>query len=322
MAKLRDNFTRKETLVGIAACVVGNLLWGFSYLFTSVAQRSAIPSVQLSIRFIIAFVLLNILIFGFKRDQFNLKGKKIGPLILLGASLEIYYILESTGIYYTNSSFTSLAMSVVPVLSIIAAAILLKEYPTKKQIFFSIFPVAGVIIITLANSAMGAVQAIGVVIIALACLASCSNQVISRQVAQSYTPFERTYFILLICSAGTLATALVETKGDLQPFVYALSQPSFVACTLALSICCSIGSSLLVNFASGRLTVIKLTAIGTLPTPVATLVGILLLREPVNAISLVGVAITLFGIWQVSMASMTKQETPAEELPAEAENAE
>ena len=44
----------------LALCcgVIGNVIWGASYLFTRIAQQEAPPMVQMSLRFLLAFLLL------------------------------------------------------------------------------------------------------------------------------------------------------------------------------------------------------------------------------------------------------------------------
>ena len=65
----------KENIPDIAA-ITGNTLWGFSLLLSKTALNYAPTSVLLSIRFIIAFLLMNLILL-FKIEHISLKGKNI-----------------------------------------------------------------------------------------------------------------------------------------------------------------------------------------------------------------------------------------------------
>lgn len=140
--------------------VIGNVIWGSSYLFTRIAQNEPSPMVQLAWRFALAFLLLNLMIlFGW--EKLHLRGKKLKPLILLSAVEPLYFFCESYGIYYSNSTFSSVMLAIVPIIAIGLGTLILKEYPTTKQVLLCLLPIAGVVLVTIAGSRMGAVQPLG-----------------------------------------------------------------------------------------------------------------------------------------------------------------
>ncbi|MBE6939622.1 MAG: DMT family transporter [Ruminococcaceae bacterium] len=308
---------KKKYYIAMVCCLTGNFLWGFSYLLTRTAQQYAIPAVQLSIRFILTFVIMSIMLL-FKPSLVSLKGKNIRHLLIIGFMMPLFYYCESSGVYYTNSSFASLALTLVPVLALVAAAILLKEYPTRRQVFFSFFPVVGVILITLANSEMGSVTTIGIVILALACLVSTGNRIINRKWAADFTAWERTYVTF---GAGALVftiVALISVGGDLSHYTNALKEPEFLVSTALMSVFCSIVGNTLVNYSFIYLPVIKSASVGAVSTITATLLGIIFLHEPINAMSVTGSILAIVGIWQVTKVVQAKKDAvPAVESPEE-----
>ena len=54
-----DN-TRKKALL---AALIGNSIFGFSFLFSKIALDIASPGVLVAIRFLVAFIVLNIFVF-------------------------------------------------------------------------------------------------------------------------------------------------------------------------------------------------------------------------------------------------------------------
>ena len=65
-----------------------------------------------------------------------------------------YYLFETYGILYTNSTISGLVLAMVPVVTIGTGALFLKEYPTTRQALFCSLPVAGVIIISVAGKSL------------------------------------------------------------------------------------------------------------------------------------------------------------------------
>ena len=173
----------------LALCcgVTGNVIWGASYLFTRIAQQEAPPMVQMSLRFLLAFLLLNLMmLFGW--EKIRLRGKNLRPLIVLSCVEPIYFFFESYGIYYSNSTFAGATLAIVPVIAIGMGVLILKEYPTRKQFLLCFVPIAGVILVTIAGSGLGAVQPIGVVLVCLKPFTGCITRIPRRNLPPSSAP--------------------------------------------------------------------------------------------------------------------------------------
>ena len=179
----------KENIPDIAA-ITGNTLWGFSLLLSKTALNYAPTSILLSMRFIIAFLLMNLILL-FKIERISLKGKNILPVLLLALNDVAYFYCESYGIALTNSMFTGVVLSLIPILAMGLSALFLKEFPTLRQILFSFLPVAGVVIIILAGSSSGAIQPVGILFVLSACFLSATQRVINRKAAVNFSAFER-----------------------------------------------------------------------------------------------------------------------------------
>lgn len=171
----------RKNAAAAALCtgVIGNVIWGSSYLFTRIAQNESSPMVQLAWRFALAFLLLNLMIlFGW--EKLHLRGKKLKPLILLSVVEPLYFFCESYGIYYSNSTFSGVMLAIVPIIAIGLGTLILKEYPTAKQVFLCLLPIAGVVLVTIAGSRMGAVQPLGVLLVLGACLFAAFYRVYNK----------------------------------------------------------------------------------------------------------------------------------------------
>ena len=82
----------KQTKKAILACLIGNSIFGFSFLFSKVALGIVSPFVLLSIRFLTAFLVLNLLCLTGK-CKISLRGKPVGLLLLLGLVQPVCYFI-------------------------------------------------------------------------------------------------------------------------------------------------------------------------------------------------------------------------------------
>ena len=121
-----------KTLAPLAA-LLGYGIFGFSFLFSKLALNQASPLVLLAVRFIVAFALMNLILFVGK-IPFSLKGKPVKPLLLLGIiEPVIYFLCESYGIKLTNATVSGVIIALVPIAALAAAAVFMHEKPSKKQ---------------------------------------------------------------------------------------------------------------------------------------------------------------------------------------------
>ena len=300
----------------LALCcgVTGNVIWGASYLFTRIAQQEAPPMVQMSLRFLLAFLLLNLMmLFGW--EKIRLRGKNLRPLIVLSCVEPIYFFFESYGIYYSNSTFAGVTLAIVPVIAIGMGVLILKEYPTRKQFLLCFVPIAGVILVTIAGSGLGAVQPIGVVLVFGACLFAAFYRVYNKDSSAEFTAFERSYFVIGMCMLVFTVAVLCMERGDLTPFAAALHSKRFVLSTLVLSVFCSVAANILVNYSASILPMAIFSNLGSLITVCAMFLGIIFLDEPTNAMSLVGSAMVLVGLFLIARVSGENSRKPKKESP-------
>ena len=295
-----------DRLLPVAAAVAGNAFWGFSFLFTRVALQETTPELMLALRFMISFALMNIpLLLG--RQKLRLKGKKLLPLLGLAVAEPVVFFAESYGILHTNATFAGVMVAIAPIFAIALAALVLKEYPSRRQLLFCLLPVIGVIIMVLSGKSLGVVTPLGVLFLLINCVGIAFYRLFNRWGSQEFTPFERTYMVLFSCLVVFTTSALISVKGDVGAFVAPVTNPRVIFPVLALCLLCSIGANMLVNYAAGRMSVAKLSVFSSLITLCSTFGGIVILREPFSAMSLVGTVLIVYGIWQVSRPEEKKE---------------
>ncbi len=291
---------KKQYRLALLAALAGNAIWGFSFLFTRTALKVVdLPAVLLSMRFVIAFLIMTgMLLLG--KAQFSLKGKKVLPLLFLGIVEPLCFLLETYGILYTNATVAGVVMAVSPIVSILLAAVLLHEIPSRGQLLFCLLPVAGVILITVAGSDLGIVTPLGIILLLGNCFTAGAYRTANRKSAEEFTAFERTYAVVSISAIAFLTMALIQLKGDVGAYLAPLGDMSYVASLLVLSVFCSVVAYLLVNYGSGVMSVAKMATFGAVSTVCSTFAGVVLLKEPVSWLILLGAALIIVGVWQVT----------------------
>ena len=122
-----------KTAKAVLCAALGNIIWGFSFLFTKTGLAIAPnPNVMLAHRFLLSTLFMGIpLLLGKKTISF--KGKNWKPVVLLLLMQSCYFLFETYGILYTNATIAGLVLAVVPVVTIGTGALFLREYPTYSS---------------------------------------------------------------------------------------------------------------------------------------------------------------------------------------------
>ena len=192
----------RSTIMLAAVGVYG--IWGFSFLASKYAQMAATPFVVLMYRFDIACLVLT-LPWLLGRQTVHLKGKNVRGLLLLGlCEPVIYFIGEQYGVRYTSSAFSGVMIAVIPIVTLMMAAVFLRERPAPLQWVFSAVSIGGVIAITLMAGGGGEITAAGVGFLVLAVLSGSAYAVVSRAISDDFSAYERSLVMQLmeITAAG------------------------------------------------------------------------------------------------------------------------
>ena len=90
-ALTRGNDMKKPTLATLAG-LLGYSIFGFSFLLSKVALGLTTPLVLLSVRFLTAFLVMNLLVLSGKM-RLSLGGKPVRMLLLLGLVQPVVYFI-------------------------------------------------------------------------------------------------------------------------------------------------------------------------------------------------------------------------------------
>lgn len=285
--------------------ILANSIFGFSFLFSKIALDYTSPIVLISIRFIIAFLALNLLLFTGKA-KLELKGKPVKWLLPLGLVQPVlYFICETYGIALTTSSFSGIIIGLIPVAGLVAGAVFLKEKCTLFQIVCTLLSVVGVAMTT--TGGLGTVSIPGFLLLLGAVLSATAFSVLSRKTSAYFSPFERTYVMFALGSLVFTALALIQNGGDPAVFGAPMGEPLFWVAMLYLAIGSSVCAFLLVNYALSHLEAGRALIFSNFATVVSVLAGIFLMGDRFTAVQLWGIGIITLSVFGVSWQKTEKK---------------
>lgn len=291
---------KNKSLLPILCAALANIIWGFSYLFTKLGlDASPDPNVMLAHRFLIATVFMVILMLCGK-GKLSFRGKNWKPMVLMLILEVAYFFLETYGIIHTNTTISGLVLAVVPVVTIGTGALFLREYPTRRQALFCLMPVAGVVLMTVSGKELGVVKPLGIVLLLLSLLTSAAYKTINRKAAEEFTTFERSFLVLANSAWVFTLMGMGAVDWDIKTFVSPLLDVKYLISVLCLGLFCSVAAQLLVNYASGKMSVFKVSSFGALSTLCSVFAGVVFLKEPIDLILVLGAVLILIGIRQVT----------------------
>lgn len=269
--------------IAIFTAILGNMIWGASFLFSKIALQYANPMVLLALRFTVAFLALNLVaVIGMMigKFKFSLKGKKFVPLLALGVFQ--------------------------PIFALGLDAVTLRIYPTKGQIIFSIVSVLGVVIVSFQSYDGGNVSLLGILYLFGAVFSALCFSKLSQKASQEFSAFERTYFMFSIGFFFYMITALIQNRDSLELFITPFYHTDFVFSILYLGIISSVVAFGCMNFSLGVLSISQATLFNALATLVAIICGVLILNEPFGIIHFISSSMIIIGIIGFNKAALNK----------------
>lgn len=295
------NKKEDRTTLALLATAGFTTIYGFSFMASRIALQNTNASVLLVIRFAISTLLMLILI-AFGIFKVSLKGKPVGRFLLMGLCQPvIYFIGETLGIQYTNSSFAGIMISLIPVATAIMSAVFLHEHIKPRTMLWIICSIIGVFIISTAQTSSGVIQTRGILYLLLAVVSASAFYIFSRSVAEYFTPFERTFIMIIMGFLCFTIQAAVLEGSDLIPLAAkGFTDPRVMLPVAYLSVVSSVIAFLLQNYAVTYLDLTTITVFENIIPVISVTAGVIFLKEPFSGMQILGVALILLGVWKVT----------------------
>ena len=292
-----------KNLCGTLAALFAQIIFGFSFLFTKLALGFATPFVVLADRYLIAVLVMSLVMFITKTKlRFT---KKLWKLTVMACFQPIFYFLfETYGIRMTTSSFSSVMIAMIPVVSMVSGIFLLKEIPTFMQYLFTALSVFGVSWMAFLGTSDGTVTSLGILLLAGAVISSVCYNILSRKLSSEFSPLERTYAMMLIGFLIFTGIALAENIRNPLAVFAPFFCGEFTFSILYLGVVSSVLAFFLMNYANTYLPVSKTTVFSNLTTVVSVIAGVIILKEPFSLQTFCAILLIVTGVWGVQIQKM------------------
>lgn len=300
------NLTQKnKAFFATLAALGAQIIFGFSFMFTKIALNHASPMTVIANRYMVAFLGLTVVMI-FTKTKIKLQ-KNIWKLIVMSTFQPLlYFLFETYGIKMTTSAFSSIMISLIPVVSMIGGIFVLKELPSLLQYVFTALSVGGVVIVALAGNSDGTVTAFGILLLLGAVISSVAYNIISRKISNEFTAFERTYAMTIVGLVCFILISLVENFKNPENLIISFSSLTYTSAILYLGIVSSVFAFLLLNFANTYLPVAKTTVFSNITTVVSVIAGAIFLDEKLSVEVVMATVMIIIGVWGVQMQSVRK----------------
>ena len=219
----------------------------------------------------------------------------------------LYFIFETYGIRMTTSSFSSVMIAMIPVVSMISGIFVLKEKPVLLQYLFAALSVCGVAITALEGNAEGIVTPLGIVLLIGAVIASAAYNIASRKFSDEFSVFERTYAMTVLGAVFFIFAAFTENTDNPIGIIVQFSSPDFMVAMFYLGFVSSVIAFLLLNFANTHLPVAKTTVFANITTVVSVTAGTVFLKERLSLLTAFAVIMIITGVCGVQMCGKKRK---------------
>lgn len=306
--------TRSKALIAV---IIGNTIFGFSFLFSKVALQMTVPSVLLAVRFTTAFVVLNLIAFigraikkkdGKPLVEFSLKGKPLKYVLLLALFQPIVYFLgESYGIEYTSSAFAGTIIAVIPIMGIVFDVLIMRAKVTGKQIICAVISVVGVAVTTVGAEGMKS-SVIGIVFLMVAVTAGALFYVFSKKSGEHFNALERTYVMFAAGSLMYILVALLQCRGEYDVLIMsAVMSGSFWICILYLAVMSSVVAFIVLNYGSSLISVSEASLFANLTTVISIVAGVVVLGESFSMQQIIGAVLIIGSVYIANVDGAKKE---------------
>lgn len=294
-----NSMKSRETAIGCLCAASCETLYGLSYLFTKQATECSSAFALLGWRFFVAALAMSLCIL-FGLVPIDLKSKPLRPLLLVALCNPcVYFIAETVGIGQTTASESGVFLACIPVASLIASTLLLKEKPARMQIAGILVTLLGVFFTVFAVRASSSLSMTGYAFLLVSVLSYALYSVFVSKAA-SYTGAELTYAMLLTGAALFVPLAVAEAglRGELATLIrLPFQEPAFLCTVLYQGIGCSVFAFFLSNVAIAKIGVNRTSSFIGIATVVSILSGTLLLHEAFTRGQFIGAAVIVAGVY-------------------------
>ncbi|MDD3137370.1 MAG: DMT family transporter [Lachnospiraceae bacterium] len=280
--------------LGHIIAIITVIIWGTTFISTKVLLQEFTPIEVMLFRFIIAFVMLNIM----KPQRLRLNDKR-QEWYFVGAGLcgvTLYFLMENIALTYTNASNVGVIISIAPFFTGLFAWIFFKGKSLKKEFFIGfLIAIIGITIISFNGQSEFHLNPTGDILTVMAAVVwAVYSNLVKKISGFGYHTVQVTRRIFFYGILGMIPALFVL------PFRLEFSRllnPVYLINILYLGVGASAICFVTWNLAVKWIGVVKTSAYIYASPVITVITSIIVLQEKITGIMVLGTMLTLLGLF-------------------------
>lgn len=293
------------------AVILAMIFWSFSFIWTKVAIESFLPVTLVTLRLIIASILLFTYAKATKKFQY-VRLKDLKWFVLL-AFFEpyLYYMGETYSLTLLNPTLVAVIIATIPLFAPIVAYIMLGEKVSKMNILGIIISLLGVLLV-IYSPGMGLDGSVwGILLVFLAVFAAVFYAATLRKISSYYKTVNIIFYQSLIGLAFFIPTFLVTDLSSIETLK--ISYKSMEA-LLMLAIFASVLAFVLFAGVVRKVGVAKTNVFVNLIPVFTAIFSYLIFHQYLTYNQWIGIAIVVLGLFVSQLSKKKKEQIKVEEI--------
>jgi len=292
------------------------VIYGSSVFFTGALEESTSVVDILALRFLMSFVFMWLLkTVGVLKIKFGVRELMRGgprrthlPTLFLAALFEpvLYMLFETLGISMSTDITCAVIISLAPITSCIAEALILKERNTTSERILLLAGIVGVVYIAAKTSTSGGEDSIlGIIFLLLAIISGALFAVFSRKSSKAFSAMEITYASAILGTVIFNAVSITRhvIRGDILSYFDPYFDLHNIIGFVFLAILSTVLATGINNWCLARMQVSTMAAFSGVSTLVTILIGVIIRDEQLYYFHYIGLSLILVRMVGVSVIS-------------------
>jgi drug/metabolite transporter (DMT)-like permease len=291
---------KTSRITATVALAFAGSLWGTAFLFGKIAFREMSVSTNVVLRFCFgSLVLLPLL---FRRTRRFTRHDFWTMLLASVVGIPLQFLIQFKGLALTTVSHASLMVSTLPVLLALSAVFFLHEKLRLFEWGVLLFSTLGAVLISVSKTSQGPQPSIrGDLLVVLSMVAAVVLTLLTKRLMEAYDPSYVTASMILAGTVFLLAwTAIFERPR------FTFSARAWLA-VAAQGVLATALAYILWNWGMARLPAAKAGIFFNMEPLVGTLLGVLVLKERLGGLTILGGAMIICGAVYFSIRTNTSE---------------
>jgi len=289
---------KSARLAAYVSVILAMIFWGFTFVLYKYANQSFLPTGIVFLRLFVSIFFLFGFAFLFRRLMKIRRRDQKWFIVMALFEPFLYFLGEANGMTLVTPTVGAVIVSTIPLIIPFGAYLFFGEKLTPFNRIGLVISFAGVIMVILSRSNGLSADPKGVLLMFLAVVGAIGYTLVAKKLLDDYNPITITAYQSLYGLLMFLPLFLIM---DLRGFdLQAITTASLLA-VLYLGVVGSGICFILLNIAMRELGAARANIFANIVPVVAALVSFLMLKEPMPLIKILGVAVTLIGLFMSQM---------------------